>query len=69
MLKSYNVFYTPVPYEVELIIDAPSLKDAVQKVKDFLGDTVESVKGGWEVLNDAELEKQYGIKRPKRKSM
>lgn len=61
-LKNFNVFYTPVPYEVEMEIKAFTLEEAVQKVKDFLGETVHSVKGGWELMTDkerAEFCKQY----------
>ena len=61
--KMYNVFYTPIPYEVEQIVEARSLEDAVAHVKAFLGDTVESVKGGWELLSNDDLETQFGIKR------
>ena len=62
-LKHFNVFYTPIPYEAELVVKATSIERAEEMVRTFLGDTVESVRGGWEVLSDEELFKQYGIKR------
>lgn len=48
-LRLYNVYYTPIPYEVEMVIRAKSMEAAVATVKNFLGNTVESVKGGWEL--------------------
>jgi hypothetical protein len=47
--KLWNVFYTTLPCEHELLIEAPTLEAAVDKVRAVLTDTVQSVKGGWEL--------------------
>ncbi len=48
-LKKFNVFYTPISTEHELIIEARSLKEAVEKVEALMKEQVEMVRGGWEI--------------------
>jgi hypothetical protein len=47
--REFNVFYTPVQVEHEVMIKARSPKEAAQKVRDLMGDSLHSVREGWSV--------------------
>ena len=62
-MKCFNVFYTPIPYEVEVLVKARTIDEAIGKVNDLLSASTSSIRGGWEVMSDKEYEEQYGIVR------
>ena len=48
-IKLFNVFYTTLPCEHELLVKGYSQKDASDKVRELLGREVQSVRDGWEI--------------------
>ena len=48
-MKTWNVFFKPIPYEVELVVNAYTLDEAIDQVKGILADQAMSIRGGWEI--------------------
>ena len=57
-LRYYTVYYTPLPFQHELVVKAESLEDAVAKVRDVLNEEQATVEGGCEVSSPENQEKK-----------